>query len=126
MKATRDIMGDDNAYLMVAYGTMRESEAFRNYCRALDLDIKEFNSVGKDLDSYRKNPKWGPIIKESEMFLGVIDSWSPHPCFVGDTLITTERGYKEIRDVEVGDKVLTHNNKFKRVLGATNHLQRYL
>lgn len=103
MKASRDILGEDNVYLMVAYGTMRESEAFRNYCRALDLDIKDFNLVGKDLDSYRSHSYWGPIIKESEMFLGVIDSWSPHPCatVILDKSVSEELGVMKIGDVLV-------------------------
>lgn len=100
MKASRDILGEDNVYLMVAYGTMRESEAFRNYCRALDLDIKDFNPVGKDLDSHRNHSYWGPIIKESEMFIGVIDSWSPHPCA---TVILDESVSEELGVMKVGD-----------------------
>ena len=38
------------------------------------------------------------------------------PCFVGDTLILTDKGYKEIKDIVVGDNVLTHNNQYKPVL----------
>jgi len=37
------------------------------------------------------------------------------PCFVAGTLILTEDGYKPIEDVKMGDSVLTHTNKFKRV-----------
>ena len=37
------------------------------------------------------------------------------PCFTGDTLITTDTGLKEIKDVEIGDKVLTHTNNFQPV-----------
>ena len=115
MKASKDVLGEDNVYLMVAYGTMRESEAFRNYCRALDLDIKDFNSVGKDLDSYRKHSYWGPIIKESEMFLGVIDSWSPHPCahLILDKPISKEIGVMRIGDVEVALIDSNNSDRYK-------------
>lgn len=115
MKASKDVLGKDNVYLMVAYGTMRESEAFRNYCRALDLDIKDFNSVGKDLDSYRKHSYWGPIIKESEMFLGVIDSWSPHPCahLILDKPISKEIGVMRIGDVEVALIDSNNSDRYK-------------
>lgn len=41
-------------------------------------------------------------------------------CFVGDTMITTETGLKKIRDVCIGDKVLTHTGKFEPV---TNKFQ---
>ena len=40
---------------MTAYGKMKESEAFRNYCRAKNIEISKFNEVGKDLDSYRND-----------------------------------------------------------------------
>src|SRR5574344_573994 len=33
------------------------------------------------------------------------------PCFVKGTLVLTDEGYKEIQDIKIGDKVLTHNNK---------------
>lgn len=38
------------------------------------------------------------------------------PCFVAGTSVITERGYKCIEDVVVGDVVLTHNNNWKPVL----------
>lgn len=38
-------------------------------------------------------------------------------CFTGDTLILTERGQVPIKDVLVGDRVLTHKGNWKRVLG---------
>lgn len=100
IQASRDILGDDNAYLMTAYGTMQKSEAFRNYCRALGMDSTEFNDVGKDIDAFKNHSKWGPIIKASEMFIGVIDSWSPHPCAV---IIMNESVAEELGVVKVGD-----------------------
>ena len=89
---------------MTAYGKMKESEAFRNYCRALNLDISKFNVVGKDLDSYRNDSYWGKIIKESEMFVGVIDSVSPHPCA---TLLLNEPLSKKLGVIKVGDVFVT-------------------
>jgi intein/homing endonuclease len=38
-------------------------------------------------------------------------------CFVGDTLITTEHGYKPIRDVAVGESVLSLNGQYLKVEG---------
>lgn len=37
------------------------------------------------------------------------------PCFVKGTLVLTDKGYKEIQDIKIGDKVLTHNNKYQVV-----------
>jgi site-specific DNA-cytosine methylase/intein/homing endonuclease len=38
------------------------------------------------------------------------------PCFVAGTKILTNEGYKNIENIEVGDIVLTHKNRFKEVL----------
>ena len=38
------------------------------------------------------------------------------PCFTADTLILTDRGYKPIVDVEIGDMVLDHTLKYNKVV----------
>ena len=38
------------------------------------------------------------------------------PCFVAGTLVLTDRGYIPIEEVKVGDMVLTHKNRYQRVL----------
>ena len=38
------------------------------------------------------------------------------PCFVAGTLVLTDRGYIPIEDVKVGDMVLTHKNRYQKVL----------
>lgn len=37
------------------------------------------------------------------------------PCFVGNTIITTKEKLKKIKEVQVGDMCLTHQNRYKRV-----------
>lgn len=37
-------------------------------------------------------------------------------CFTPDSLIITDNGLKRIKDINIGDKVLTHNNIYKEVL----------
>ena len=37
------------------------------------------------------------------------------PCFAKGTKVLTSMGYKNIEDIEIGDKVLTHKNRFKEV-----------
>jgi intein/homing endonuclease len=37
------------------------------------------------------------------------------PCFVGDTLITTYNGLIPIKDIKIGDMVLTHEGRWKNV-----------
>lgn len=38
------------------------------------------------------------------------------PCVLAGTKIITNNGYKNVEDVEKGDMVLTHNNRFKKVV----------
>lgn len=42
------------------------------------------------------------------------------PCFVGSTLVLTKDGYKRIDEVQVGDEVLTHRNRYRKVLNVFN------
>lgn len=102
IQASKDILGDDNIYYMVAYGKMKESAAFRNLCRARNLKMQEYNDVAKDLDRYKNNPKWKDLIEESKKFLDVIDSVSPHPCafLLLDKPISEELGL-----IKVGDEL---------------------
>ena len=37
------------------------------------------------------------------------------PCFAGETLVLTKEGYKKIKDVKIGDFVLTHQNTYEKV-----------
>ena len=37
-------------------------------------------------------------------------------CFVGDTLVKTKTGDKKIRDISIGDEVLTHTGQYQRVI----------
>ena len=42
------------------------------------------------------------------------------PCFTGDTLVLTDSGYKRIDEINIGDKVLTHTNQYKKVTNVFN------
>jgi DNA polymerase III alpha subunit len=88
IKASQDYLGVDGIRQMVSFKPMQNSSAFRLWCKALDMDISEYDDVAKDLGNYKKeydgkyknDPKWGSIIKDSQTFKGVIESISPSPC----------------------------------------------
>jgi DNA polymerase III alpha subunit len=101
IQATKEILGEDNCYWMTAYGTMQQSEAFRNYCRAKNIPMSEFNEVGKDLEKYTNHSKWKDIIEESKKFIDVIDSVSPHPCA---NLLLSQSISQEVGVIKVGDE----------------------
>lgn len=80
VQATRELLGEHGCYPMVAYGELKESEAFRNVCRSHNLDFSDFNEVGKNLDAYRDDPKWKSYIDECQKYVGIKVSASVHPC----------------------------------------------
>lgn len=102
INATRELLGDNNCYKMVAYGTQKLSEAFRNVCRAKNIDYDEFNEVAKTLDTQEPTGKWIPIVEEAKKYIGIITSVSPHPCAV---LISNQDIQEEIGVVRIGDEL---------------------
>lgn len=102
IRATRDLLGNNGCHWMLAYGTMKESEAFRNTCRNLELDYNEYNEVAKDLDKYSIDPEWADIIRHSKKFVGSIVSASPHPC---SNIIMDSDIEEEIGVIRIGDKL---------------------
>ena len=65
---------------MISYKPLQESNAFRLWCKAKELNFEEYNEVGKNLDQYRDDEYWGEIIKDSSRFVGVVESIAPSPC----------------------------------------------
>ena len=102
IKATKDLLGENGCYWMIAYGTMKESEAFRNTCRNMELEYDKYNEVAKNIDLYRNDAKWKDIIEHSSRFINSIVSVSPHPCanIIMDTDIEEEIGV-----VRIGNKL---------------------
>ena len=80
VKASKELLGENGCYPMVAYTTMQEGEAFRNVCRSHGLSFDDFNDVAKNLDMYREDKKWKPLIEEASHYVGTIVSASVHPC----------------------------------------------
>lgn len=100
VKAARELLGEESCYPMIAYGTMQEAEAFRNVCRSKGLDFDDFNDVGKNLDNYRNNEKWKPLIEEVSKYVGTIVSASVHPCAfaISDKSLIDEYGVVRLGD----------------------------
>lgn len=46
------------------------------------------------------------------------------PCFTGDSLVTTSDGLKEIKDIKIGDFVLSHDGKMHEVTNWMNQGQK--
>ena len=80
IKASKDILGEDGIYYMVAYKPLQESSAFRLWCKANGYHIDDYNEVAKDLENYLEDKRWKQVIEDSKIFRGVIESIAPSPC----------------------------------------------
>lgn len=100
VKAARELLGEESCYPMIAYGTMQEAEAFRNVCRSKGMEFDEFNEVGKNLDRYRDDRKWKPLIDDAQKYVGTIVSASVHPCAfaISDKSLIDEYGVVRLGD----------------------------
>ena len=104
-RASKDILGEDNSDWMVAYGTMQESSAFKNYARSVGIDYNEANQVSDDLDRYKNDKRWGEAIEASSVFRGVIDSVAPHPC--ANLLLPSDNISETTGIIKVKDEFVT-------------------
>ena len=80
IKASKDILGEEGIYYMVAYKPLQESSAFRLWCKANGYHIDEYDEVAKDLENHLEDKKWKQTIEDSKIFRGVVESIAPSPC----------------------------------------------
>lgn len=101
IQASKDILGEDGVYYMVAYKPLQDSSAFRLWCKANDMDIKDYDEVAKNLEDYEQDDRWKNIIAESKRFKGVVESVAPSPCsfLLLDKPISEEIGLIKVGDV---------------------------
>lgn len=110
IQATKDILGEDNIYYMIAYKPMQRSSAFRLWCKARGYDINEYDEVAKLLGdkSYtdemfkEEHKKWIAEFEESKKFRGVIESVAPSPC---SFLLLNNSISEETGLIKVGDQI---------------------
>lgn len=110
IKATKDILGEDNIYYMVAYKPLQRSSAFRLWCKARGYDINEYDEIAKTLadKSYSDEefkadyPKWEIELEYSKRFRGVIESVAPSPC---SFLLFNNPISEEIGLIKVGEEI---------------------
>ena len=103
-----------------------DEEIIDDYFDKLNIPINTDNMKRKNLRGKRKqqlyqasklSKNYGDISKINPEELPDMDLFTySFPCFVADTLVLTNDGYKKIKDIKVGDKVLTHNRNYRKVL----------
>lgn len=94
---------------------------FEHY-RSIEFDkfpVASYNAIHgtdfKPMDICKTHAEdWNIIDKDNYCYIMTYS----FPCFTGDTLVLTKDGYKEIKDVKIGDYVLTHDNTYQKVLAS--------
>lgn len=80
-------------------------------CEIDKFAIDSYQAIHGDVNNY------GDIAKIDPKDLPDFDLFTySFPCFTESALVLTSQGYKSIKDIEVGDYVLTHDNTYKKVL----------
>ena len=98
-EAQNEILGNEHAYPMITYGTMKSSGAWKLYSRTTKLNFEEANSVSEQIKEYEMALKYADeeeketisiysfieekhhkIYDESLKYLNLVNSTSIHPC----------------------------------------------
>lgn len=111
IKASEDLLGKNNCAWMISWKPLQEASGFRLYCKAIGMDINDYNEVAKDLDKYKNDPIWNKVIESSKPFIGVVEGISESPCSIclGTTNLRREVGL-----------IKTPNNKICCMLDGYN------
>ena len=110
IQASKDILGEDNIYFMIAYKPLQRSSAFRLWCKARGYDINEYDEIAKTLaeksysdDDFKNDyPQWAVELEYSKKFRGVIESVAPSPC---SFLLSNNPISEEVGLIKVGDEI---------------------
>lgn len=103
-------------YATASYTSMHLiTEEQKEYLKTLPLKKRQKEILKEE---YRNGEWYVSDIRDANVRnLPKSDCWTfGAPCFVKGTLITTHRGLIPIEDIKMGDMVLTHKNRFKKVL----------
>lgn len=95
----KELFGEQCSYPMIAYGKYKASSAFKMYAKAKDVPYEIANDITSQIKQYEKDytlaededkedihlldyidDKYHQILQDSERYLGIVSSWSPHPC----------------------------------------------
>lgn len=98
-KTQKELFGEQCSYPMIAYGKYKTSSAFKMYAKAKDIPFEIANDITDQIKKYEKDldyaededkddihledyidEKYQQILEDSKQYLGIISSWSPHPC----------------------------------------------
>lgn len=121
-ESSKELLGNDGCYWMIAYKPLQTSSGFRLWCKAEGLNINEYNAVAMELaelskvkksyteSNYYKDEKWKKLIDDSQHFVGVIESISMHPC---SSLLMDKPISKEVGLIKTGDVICANITSYE-------------
>lgn len=120
--SSKELLGEDGCYWMIAYKPLQTSSGFRLWCKANDLNINDYNAVAMDLaelskikksyteSNYYKDEKWKKLIDDSQHFVGVIESIAQHPC---SSLLEDKPISREVGLIKAGDVICANITSYE-------------
>lgn len=119
--AQKEILGEDHAYPMIAYGTMKKSAAWKMYAKSQEVDFEIANEISQQIKKYENalkhaeedekddinvldyiDPQYHDIFNKSIGYQGIVVSWSIAPC---SYLLYSGSIRREIGLVRVSNKI---------------------
>lgn len=120
-EAQKEILGEECAYPMLAYGTSQKSAAWKLYAKSQGIPFEVANEVSEQLRRYDMavkhadedskddidiydyiEPKFHEIWEGAQDYVGIVTSWSIHPCA---NLVYSGNIRKEIGLVKIKDNI---------------------
>lgn len=120
-EAQKEILGEECAYPMLAYGTSKKSAAWKLYAKSQGIPFEVANEVSEQLRRYDMavkhadedskddidiydyiEPKFREIWEGAQDYVGIVTSWSIHPCA---NLVYSGNIRKEIGLVKIKDNI---------------------
>ena len=101
---------------VIAYNELKPT-----FCKTHHANFPDCELICDTIEDKKKSVNIHDISKVSDAsfvkYKGKTDVlFAGFPCFVKDTLVLTNNGYKEIQHVAIGDKLLTHTGKFQNIV----------
>ena len=120
-EAQKEILGEECAYPMLAYGTSQKSAAWKLYAKSQGIPFEVANEVSEQLRRYDMavkhadedskddidiydyiEPKFRERWEGAQDYVGIVTSWSIHPCA---NLVYSGNIRKEIGLVKIKDNI---------------------
>ena len=123
--AQKEILGDEYSYPMIAWGTMREKEAWKMYSRAENVPFDVANDVSSQIDEFEFavkhkdeddddprmldfiDEKYLEMVEKSSKYLGIYSNVKIHPCgyLIAPFNIREEAGLIAMKTAKGGQNV---------------------